>query len=111
MPEREPESDPNPDLVPIEERAIGTIHPFHDMRGQVARHISTPAQEAEELSRNLMWIALGGRARASCDELQETLEAIARNAEMLAEQVKDLDDPRDLRDELYAVEEGGDARE
>jgi hypothetical protein len=85
----------------IEHRPFETLKPYHDLAQKIEEYTAELGREAADSCRGLGWIALGGRSTANPAEVAETLEAISRNAESLAEQVRELDDPRELREVKY----------
>lgn len=84
-----------------DERPFWTLKPYHNVAHDIEQFTAELGREATHETKNLGWIALGGRGTANREEIADTLEAIARNAESLAEQVRELDDPREIREEKY----------
>lgn len=72
-----------------------TLKPYNSIAHEIEKYISESGREASKECRNLGWIALGGRGMASREEVADRLESIARNADALAEQVRELEDPRE----------------
>jgi hypothetical protein len=87
--------------VDPEDRAFTTLKPYEDIAQEIEEYTAELGRDAADGCRSLGWIALGGRSTTQTEDVAETLEAISRNAEVLAEQVRDLDDPREVREVKY----------
>jgi predicted methyltransferase len=85
----------------VEHRPFETLKPYHDLANEIEQYTAQLGREAADGCRGLGWIALGGRSTVDADKVADTLEAISRNADALAEQVRELDNPRDIREVKY----------
>lgn len=87
--------------VDFDDRPAATMQPYHDLANEIEEYTADLGRDAASNCRALGWVALGGRSLTHPEEIAEKLDAIARNAEHLAEKVRELDDPREIREEEY----------
>lgn len=87
--------------VDQEDRPFWTLKQYQDVAREIDKYTAELGRETASECRTLGWIALGGRGVANREDIAETLEAIARNADALAGQVRELDNPKDIREEEY----------
>lgn len=93
--------------VPQDDRPFWTLKDYQDVAREIDKYTAELGREASTDCRTLGWIALGGRGMANREDTAETLEAIARNADALADKVRELDDPREIREVEYTDHERG----
>lgn len=79
------------------ERPVKTLDQYWSVATQVEKYVEGYGSDAARDCRNLGWIALGGSGMATREDVADTLESIGRNAQALAEKVRELDDPREER--------------
>ena len=78
-----------------EKEPFETYKPYHDTARDIETYVEQLGREAASGCRSLGWVALGGLSMTQQDSVAEKLEAISRNAESLADEVRELDDPRE----------------
>jgi len=83
------------------QRPFATLKPYEDVAQEIDEYAAELAREAADGCRGLGWVALGGRSATYPEGVAEKLDAVSRNAASLAEQVRELDDPRTIREVKY----------